>query len=193
MKLIVGLGNPGERYAQTRHNVGFMAVDQFATRAGLSWREGHRGLWVKTKAQDQELCLLKPMTYMNLSGESVLSLAMYFKIDAKDILVLHDEVEFPFGDVRLKIGGGEAGHNGLKSISQQLKTKNYSRVRIGVGRPSSAHIDMADYVLQNFSKAEEKGLEDVLIRCNEAIDAFNQGHRPFQLAMNQFNKGISKE
>ncbi len=193
MKLIVGLGNPGAKYANNRHNVGFMALDQYAARANAQLKEGHKSAWAKTKSKnDLDIFLQKPMTHMNVSGEAVVSLAFYFKILPEDILVLHDELEFPYGDVRLKLGGGEGGHNGLKSISQCLGTQNYARVRIGVGRPPHPAMDVADYVLQDFSHAEFKQMDDVLIRANEAIDAFTQGQKQFQLAMNVFNRGVSK-
>jgi PTH1 family peptidyl-tRNA hydrolase len=187
VKLVVGLGNPGSKYSETRHNVGFMALEMYADRATATLKEGHKGLWAKARGKGgHDVLLLKPMTFMNLSGESVQSLAAFFKVKPEDILVLQDELEFPFGSIRLKVGGGEGGHNGLKSMTQCLGSSAYSRVRIGIGRPGHAEHEVSDYVLSSFSAHEKRGLEDVLIRSQEAIDAFLDGS--FPRLMNTFNR-----
>lgn len=186
MKLIVGLGNPGERYEQTRHNIGFMALDLLAARYQCNLKDGHKSQYGKVSIKGEDVILQKPMTYMNLSGEAVQSLAAYFKIQPADILVLHDELEFPFESIRLKVGGGDGGHNGLKSITSSLGTNNYSRIRIGVGRPPHPAMDVADYVLSQFSSAERSKIEDVCIRTMEAVDAFIENK--FQRLMNSFNR-----
>ncbi len=187
MKLIVGLGNPGSRYENTRHNIGFMALDMYAARAGASLKEGHKSLWCKVRTKTGEDVLLqKPLTFMNSSGEAVQSLSSFFKVAPEDILALHDELEFPLGQIRLKVGGGDGGHNGLKSLTQHLGSNGYSRVRLGIGRPEHAEHDVADYVLSSFSAHEKRSLEDILIRAQEAIDAFLNGS--FARTMNTFNR-----
>jgi PTH1 family peptidyl-tRNA hydrolase len=160
MHLIVGLGNPGKEYAATRHNVGWMVVDALAEKYGFSpWVKKHKGLVATGKIGDEAIVLLKPQTWMNVSGDSVQPAAKFYKIKPANILVIHDDIDLAFLDLRHKTGGGDAGHNGLKSITQALGPE-YRRLRIGVGRP--AYGDVADYVLQKFSKAEAERLGGVL-------------------------------
>lgn len=187
MKLVVGLGNPGSQYEGTRHNIGFMALDVYADRSQARFKEGHKSLWAKvTTKNGDDVLLQKPLTFMNLSGEAVQSLASYFKVAPTDILALQDELEFPYGAVRLKVGGGEGGHNGLKSMTSCLGSNAYSRVRMGIGRPGRPGQDPSDHVLSPFSTAERKNLEDILARANQAIDAFVDGS--FPRLMNSFNR-----
>jgi PTH1 family peptidyl-tRNA hydrolase len=156
--LIVGLGNPGREYTFTRHNIGFLAVDQLAEEFGTG---GDKSLFksvVRTALIDgQNVLLQKPQTFMNLSGEAVGACARFYKIDLANIIVLHDELDIPFGTVKVKKGGGAAGHNGLKSIDQHLG-QDYWRVRLGIGHPGDKD-RVSDHVLSDFSKAEEKALE----------------------------------
>ncbi|MFN5589055.1 MAG: aminoacyl-tRNA hydrolase [Holosporales bacterium] len=166
-RLIVGLGNPGAEYARHRHNVGFMAIDALADRfKKISFSKKFKGLYanVQVKAKDeynhQTLHLLKPQTYMNLSGESVLAACQFFKLPPSAVTVIHDEIDLPLGSVRVKIGGGDAGHNGLKSVTAVLGS-GYYRIRIGIGHPGQRE-RVAGYVLEPFSKEEEILLNTII-------------------------------
>ena len=161
MKLIVGLGNPGPKYAQNRHNVGFMAVDRIAADHGFSpWRARFQGEIAEGRLGDERVTLLKPATFMNLSGQSVGEAMRYLKLTPAEVIVLHDELDLAPGRVRVKTGGGHAGHNGLRSIHQHIG-EAYRRLRIGIGHPG--HKDrVAGYVLSDFAKAEQDGLDDLL-------------------------------
>lgn len=162
MKLCVGLGNPGADYAATRHNIGFMALDrlQSALKAG-SWEKKFSGLCASAQLQGERLLLLKPQTFMNLSGTAVQAAAAFHKIPPADILVFHDELELGAGRIRVKQGGGSAGHNGLKSIDSHLGA-DYWRVRLGIGRPDPGRASVHDYVLQPFAKADSGWLTALL-------------------------------
>src|SRR5215831_16258368 len=158
MWLIVGLGNPGPEYAGNRHNIGFMVVDEIAQRArvGHAWRKKFGGELLQAEVAGAGAILLKPMKYMNLSGEVVQPVAAFFQIEPQRMLVIHDELDLPFGRIQVKLGGGTAGHNGLKSIAQRMGSPDFLRVRVGIGRPD--RMDPADYVLHELSKAEQKEL-----------------------------------
>lgn len=167
--LIVGLGNPGSQYETTRHNVGFMVADVLAGRIGAkfsSHKKSNSDI-VQARLADRSVIVAKPRTFMNLSGQPVAALARFFSVEAANVVVVHDELDIDFGSIRLKLGGGEGGHNGLRSISQHLSTKDYLRVRVGVGRPPG-RMDAAAYVLKPFSAAERK---DLGVICEEAADA----------------------
>ncbi|WP_334060879.1 aminoacyl-tRNA hydrolase [Limimaricola cinnabarinus] len=161
MKLFVGLGNPGGKYAQNRHNIGFMAVDRIAADHGFApWRAKFQGEIAEGRLGSEKVLLLKPMTFMNLSGQSVGEAARFHKIDSTDITVFHDEIDLAPGRLKTKAGGGHAGHNGLRSIHQHLGP-HYDRVRMGVGHPG--HKDaVPGYVLKDFAKADEAWLDDML-------------------------------
>ena len=148
-KLIVGLGNPGEEYVQTRHNAGFLTVDELASRLGGSyWKTEAGALTCKVKHDGVELLLAKPQTFMNVSGAAVRRLCDSYKIDPEqDLIVVADELDLPVGEVRVRTGGGHAGHNGHRSLIERLGTRDYTRVRIGIGRPPGK-MDPADYVLE---------------------------------------------
>lgn len=166
MSLVVGLGNPGKRYEETRHNVGFMVVERVVDRAAGQWREKFRGRFAQIELASRRVAVLEPHTYMNESGGSVRPAAMFFKVPPADILVVHDELDLPFGQIRLKEGGGDAGHKGLKSITRHLGGPGYMRLRVGIGRPPPGFRgDTADYVLQAFASAERADLEDVVDRA----------------------------
>jgi PTH1 family peptidyl-tRNA hydrolase len=176
--LVVGLGNPGASYARNRHNVGFMVVDELAARAGGSFTS-HRS---RTKVADVRIGVLpggapgprvvlaKPVTFMNLSGGPVSSLSQYLQVPGERLVVVHDEIDLPFATIRLKTGGGEGGHNGLRSISSSLGTKDYVRVRVGVGRPPG-RMDAADHVLRDFTAAEGKDLPWLVDAAADAVEA----------------------
>jgi len=153
--LVVGLGNPGQRYAATRHNIGFAALDQLAQ--GVDWRQKFQGEFAPIELAGSKLTLLKPLTFMNESGQSVGPAAKFFKVEPRDIIVVHDELDLPLGTVRIKLGGGDAGHNGLRSLRAHLSTGEFIRIRLGIGRPPPTFRgDIADYVLQGFPLADEE-------------------------------------
>jgi PTH1 family peptidyl-tRNA hydrolase len=170
--LVVGLGNPGPEYAETRHNVGFRVVDLLATRAGGGRFSKHRSNAdvLEGRLAGRRVVLAKPRTYMNVSGGPVANLAKYFSVPVEDIVVVHDELDLGFGVVRLKRGGGEGGHNGLRSITSSIGTREYLRVRFGIGRPPGRQ-DPADYVLKRFSGAETKELEFAVDLAADAAEA----------------------
>ncbi|MDB9943953.1 aminoacyl-tRNA hydrolase [Octadecabacter sp.] len=161
MKLFVGLGNPGAKYAHNRHNIGFMALDQIASDHGFApWRAKFQGQMCEGRLGSEKIILLKPETFMNLSGQSVGEAMRFFKLESTDVVVFHDEIDLAPAKVRLKSGGGHAGHNGLRSIHQHISPR-YDRVRLGVGHP--AHKDrVPGYVLSDFAKADQNWLDDVL-------------------------------
>lgn len=171
--LIVGLGNPGPDYAATRHNIGQMVLDQLAQEVGGNFKKHS-----KARAQVLEgrlglggprVVLAKPLTYMNLSGGPVSALANFYGLAPEEIIVVHDELDIPFDSVKLKIGGGEGGHNGLRDISKALGTKDYYRVRTGIGRPPG-RMDTADFVLKPFSMAEKKDLPFLISNAADAVE-----------------------
>jgi peptidyl-tRNA hydrolase, PTH1 family len=177
--LVVGLGNPGSEYADTRHNVGFRVVELLATRAGGGRFSRHRSNAdvVEGRLAGRRVVLAKPRTYMNVSGGPVAGLVKYF---GGELVVVHDDLDLGFGVVRLKLGGGEGGHNGLRSISASLGTKDYLRVRFGIGRPPGRQ-DPADFVLKRFSGAERKELEFAVDLAADATEALlSDGLEPTQ-------------
>jgi PTH1 family peptidyl-tRNA hydrolase len=187
MLLVVGLGNPGREYASHRHNVGFMAVDELASRLRAdAFREKFSGEWAKAELEGEPAIFLKPMTYMNESGRSVQPAAAFWKAAPSEIVVLHDELDLPFGEVRLKMGGGHAGHNGLRSIMATLGTGDFGRVRIGIGRPPAAFRgDVASFVLSAFDPAERAVLPECLKQAVESV--LEVAARGFDAAMKNRN------
>lgn len=160
--LLAGLGNPGDQYARNRHNIGFMAADEIASQYGFGpWKSKYKAEMAEGSIDGVKVILLKPQTYMNLSGESVASAAKFYKIPTSRVVVFYDEVELPPGKMRVKLGGGNAGHNGLKSMDEHMPDKNYWRVRLGVGRPPHQQMDLADYVLGNFNSDEMRWVKDL--------------------------------
>jgi PTH1 family peptidyl-tRNA hydrolase len=172
--LVVGLGNPGREYAGNRHNVGFMVAELLARRVGAKFGKAKRAAAEMTEGRlgfgGPKLILVKPLTFMNLSGAPVVSLAQFFKVPVENVLAVHDELDVPYGQVRVKRGGGEGGHNGLRSMSKSLGSKEYARVRFGIGRPPGRQ-DPADYVLSDFSGAERKELEFLVDRAADVVEA----------------------
>ncbi len=160
-KLIVGLGNPGPKYQWTRHNAGFMVLDRLSHLSGITTsKKSFSGLCGEGSWQGERLILLKPQTFMNLSGRSATEALRFHKLSTADLIVIHDDLDIPFGRVKLKQGGGHAGHNGLRSLSQELGNGDFVRVRIGIGRP--VHGDVVNYVLNNFSPEEMTALPRLL-------------------------------
>ncbi len=174
MKLIVGLGNPGAKYAHNRHNIGFMAVDQIASDHGFSpWRSKFQGQIAEGRFGSAKVTLLKPETFMNLSGQAVGEAMRYLKLAPEDVIVFHDEIDLVPGKVRLKTGGGHAGHNGLRSIHGHIGP-DYDRVRLGVGHPG--HKDaVPGYVLRDFPKADADWLDDLLRGIGDGIPQLIDG------------------
>ena len=169
-ELVVGLGNPGPKYAATRHNAGFLVVDLLAERIGARFK-AHKGRAdiVEGRLAGQPVVLMKPKSYMNESGGPVVSIARFYKVPIERIAVVHDDLDLPYGTLRLKAGGGDGGHNGLRSMSSALGSKDYARVRFGIGRPPGRQ-DPADYVLREFAPAERKELGFYVDRAADAVE-----------------------
>ncbi|OZV74953.1 aminoacyl-tRNA hydrolase [Micromonospora echinospora] len=172
--LVVGLGNPGREYAGHRHNVGFMVADLLAGRAGGKFGRHRRAVADVAEGRlgfgGPRLVLAKPLTYMNLSGGPVAALTQFYKIPPAQVVAVHDELDIGYGQLRVKCGGGEGGHNGLRSMTKSLGTKDYVRVRFGIGRPPGRQ-DPADYVLSDFSGVERKELEFLVDRAADAVES----------------------
>jgi PTH1 family peptidyl-tRNA hydrolase len=177
MFLVVGLGNPGQTYTDNRHNIGFMAADEIVRRHGFSpWRAKFQGEMSDGVVDGQKVIALKPMTYMNESGRSILAAASFYKIRPEDIIVFHDEIDLVPGKLRVKRGGGHAGHNGLRSIHAHLGA-NYARVRMGVGHPGEKD-QVKNYVLRDFAKADDAWLDPMLDGCAENLGLIFKGDDP---------------
>ena len=177
MFLVVGLGNPGQTYAANRHNIGFMAVDEIVRRHGFSpWRKKFQGEIADGDVGGRKVLALKPLTFMNLSGNSVGLASSFYKIAPADVIVFHDEIDLAPGKLRVKRGGGHAGHNGLRSIHAQIGA-DYGRVRMGVGHPGEK-AEVKDYVLKDFAKADNDWLEPMLDGCAEFLDQVLDGDDP---------------
>ena len=186
MLLVVGLGNPGSSYASHRHNVGFMAVDELARRVSADpFREKFSGEWARAEIAGEPAILLKPQTYMNESGRSVQPAMAFFKIAPAELVVLHDELDIPFGEVRLKVGGGHAGHNGLRSILASAGG-DFARIRLGIGRPPPTFRgEVADFVLSGFDPIERAALPDLLKKAGDSVlDIARRGLAPAMKARN---------
>ncbi|GGK48940.1 aminoacyl-tRNA hydrolase [Nocardia camponoti] len=173
--LVVGLGNPGPEYERTRHNVGFLVADVLAQRVGgrFAIHKKSGADLVEARFNGRHVLIAKPRTYMNLSGKPVAALAKFFSVPATSIVVVHDELDLDFGVVKLKQGGGEGGHNGLRSISQALTTKDYQRARVGISRPPGRQ-DPADYVLKPFSGPERKEVPVIAEQAADAVELLLQ-------------------
>lgn len=173
MKLLVGLGNPGAQYAGNRHNIGFMAVDAIAAAHGISgWKSKHAGLLAEGSIGGERVLLLKPQTFMNKSGDSVQQVTRFFKLDNADIIVFYDELDLTPGKVRVKIGGGNGGHNGLRSIDPQIGL-DYKRVRLGIGHPGKEFV--TPHVLGDFAKADKAWLDPLLDEIGRQIPLLLKG------------------
>jgi peptidyl-tRNA hydrolase, PTH1 family len=181
--LVAGLGNPGREYERTRHNAGWMVMDELAKRHGGSFRSKFSGQLSETRLDDLKLALLKPETYMNVSGQSIGAAGKFFKVDPADVLIVHDDVDLEPGRLQAKFGGGLAGHNGLRSIAQALGTNDFLRLRIGVGRPGRGdRRSVADYVLGGFEP--EVDIDELIGRSADAVetmarDGFEEAQRRY--------------
>lgn len=191
MKLIIGLGNPGSKYQSTRHNIGFLALDAIASRHDISVSlKGFDALYGKGKIRDVPVLLAKPQTFMNISGVSVRKLVDYFKIDLENIIVIHDDIDLPFNTMRLKTGGGHAGHKGIISIIDELGDPAFIRVRIGIGKPQDGFA-VEKYVLEAFTEDELKLLPNITERVSDAVTVILSSG--IQAAMNQYNEKTTNQ
>lgn len=185
MKLIVGLGNPGKQYEETRHNIGFKVIDELSERLNIPLDQSkHKGLYGIGHVKGEKVILLKPLTYMNLSGESVRPLMDYYEIDIEDLIVIYDDLDIPVGRIRLRQKGSAGGHNGIKSIIAHIGTQEFNRIRVGVNRPSNGQ-SVSDYVLSRFTKEEQEVLGGIIKKCADACEA--NFEKPFLQVMNEFN------
>lgn len=186
MKLVVGLGNPGPEYRETRHNVGFLVVDELTKRWRVSdeWREKFEALQIKTTIGDEPIIVAKPLTFMNLSGQAVQALAGFYKIDPPDVFVVTDDVALPLGRLRARREGGAGGHNGLKSVIQHLGTQAFPRMRVGVGRGDDRR-DLSDHVLGRFEAGERDIVSAAVLRAADATETYLR--EGIERAMSAFN------
>jgi len=191
VKLVCGLGNPGERYARTRHNVGFLAMESFGHQCNASWNERWQSRNARVSLEGTDILLLMPMTFMNLSGHAVSQAARYFRIPVEDLLVVHDDADLPLGRAQMKVGGGDNGHRGVRSVIEQLGTRDFARIRIGVGRPRKEAEDMVDHVLSPFSQQEEEALATSLQAAVEGIRDWVLGGVP--RAQNRLNRRVRRQ
>jgi len=185
-RLVVGLGNPGARYAATRHNAGALVLQLLAERLGVRFK-AHKSRCeiAETRLAGEPVVLARPLAYMNESGGPIVGAARFFKVPVEDVVVIHDELDLPFGALRIKRGGGDGGHNGLRSTTSSLGSKDYLRVRFGIGRPPGRQ-DPADYVLREFAAAERKELPFLLDRAADAVEALVE--RGLDAAQNEYNE-----
>ena len=185
VKLIIGLGNPGKPYEHTRHNIGFDVIDELANRWNAPLNQSKfNGMYASVHRPEGKVILLKPLTYMNLSGESVRPLMDYFDIEVEDIIVIYDDLDLETGKLRLRAKGSAGGHNGIKSLIQHLGTQEFNRIRVGVNRPP-AGMKVADYVLSKFSKDDQVVVKEAIDKSCDAVETALK--KPFLEVMNQFN------
>lgn len=185
MKIIAGLGNPGQKYDKTKHNTGFMTMDHYLDGKGLSLdKDKFEGLWTKQKINGEDVILLEPQTYMNESGRSVSQVANFFKVDPEDILIIQDDMDMPIGKIRIRANGKSGGHNGIKSIIRDLGTEKFNRLKIGIRHPKNATV--VSWVLTPFNDEQQKLMDDAFDTSVKIIDDFIAG-RDSQYLMNKYN------
>jgi PTH1 family peptidyl-tRNA hydrolase len=183
--MIVGLGNPGNEYLKNRHNVGFMAIDKIASEFNIVGKKvKSKAIVLEGKKDNKKIILVKPQTFMNLSGTAVASLMHFYKINSENLIVIHDDIDLPSLSIRVRPGGGAGGQKGVASIIQHLGTQQFNRIRIGIGRPPG-RMEAAAYVLQNFPKQEEEELEILLDSATKAVESILGSG--IEIAMNKFN------
>lgn len=189
MKCIVGLGNIGKKYEDTRHNVGFMVVDEFLNKHNIALdKQKFKGNYTIATINGEKVLIIEPMTYMNLSGEAVRPLMDYYKVDIDDLVVLYDDLDMPQGRIRIRQKGSAGGQNGMRSIIQHLGTQEFKRIRLGIGRPEGRK-PVVDYVLQKFSPDEMITMQKVIDHTIEALETFVGGEK-FENVMNQYNGDV---
>ncbi|MDS9473291.1 aminoacyl-tRNA hydrolase [Sporosarcina pasteurii] len=185
MKMIIGLGNPGKQYESTRHNIGFHVIDELADRLGVtSMQSKFNGMYTIVHQPEGKVMLVKPLTYMNLSGECVRPLMDYYDVEVEDIIVLYDDLDFAPGELKLRQKGSAGGHNGMKSLIAHLGTDKFKRIRLGIGRPTNG-MKVSDYVLSSFGKEELPLINEMVDKSADAC--MNWLKTPFLEVMNQFN------
>lgn len=186
MKLIVGLGNPGKKYFNTKHNVGFIVLDQWAQSHGEAFNQSKfDGEYFETMVNGEKVMFLEPQTYMNLSGESVIQVMNYYHLTPEDVLIVYDDMDIVPGKIRLRLKGSAGGHNGMKNIIQHTKAQNVQRLKVGIGRPEPYHT-VVDHVLTPFPKKDQEAMLDGVEQAIDAIDYWLSGET-FENTMNQFN------
>jgi PTH1 family peptidyl-tRNA hydrolase len=186
--ILAGLGNPGRDYRDNRHNVGFMAIDRVSEYFGIRLTKFQsRAIIGNGQNEGRKIILVKPQTFMNLSGEAVAAIVRFYKIPLEHLLVIHDDLDLPFGTIRMRPAGGSGGQKGLGSIISRLGTENFPRLRIGIGRPGG-QMSASDYVLQDFSNTERKELDGILDTCLEAVKLFVTSG--MESAMNKYNGSV---
>ncbi len=189
MKLVVGLGNPGKMYEMTRHNVGFIMVDKYRTINNLGdYRIKYNGEYIESFIRGEKVIFLRPLSYMNLSGEVIKKYVDYFDIDINDVLIVHDDKDISLGNVKLKTSGSSGGHNGLLNIENKICTRNYKRIKVGIS--NNTNIELKDFVLGKFTLEEQKTLAEVSDMVIDSINLFIIGD--FESAMQKYNKKESK-
>lgn len=187
MKLIVGLGNPGKEYEYTRHNIGFMVLNTYL--GNVKWKTKNNALYYEKSINNEKYIFIKPLTFMNLSGEAVIKYVNYYNVDIKDVLVIHDDLDLPIGSFRLKENSSSGGHNGIKSIINCLHSNSFRRLKIGVSNNKT--IDTKDYVLGKFSKSDIESLNSIINQCANIIEEFSE--KSFLDLMSQYNKRVHNE
>lgn len=186
MKLIIGLGNPGDKYKNTKHNIGFIVADQLAQSLGLTFNQTKfKSLYAEGRIGTEKIIIVKPQTFMNLSGESVQPWLDFYKLEPEDILVIYDDMDLEVGQIRLRLKGGSGGHNGIKSMIQHLGGQTFNRIRVGIGRPYPKQ-SVVSHVLSQFAKEDENAAANGVHESVEAIKYWASGHT-FEETMNQFN------
>lgn len=184
MKLIVGLGNPGRKYDNTKHNVGFNVLDMYASKHGVTINKiKFKSLICEMNIGSEKIVLMKPQTYMNLSGEAVREAIAFYKLNPEDIIVIYDDIDFEVGRMKIRKQGSSGTHNGMRSLLFHIKSDKFPRIRIGIGKPSV--MDLGDYVLTRFSTKEEKQIKEIFEKCVDAIDCMLSDG--IDIAMNKFN------
>ena len=184
MYVIAGLGNPTKQYENTRHNMGFMVIDKIMNELGINFTKNkHKGVFTQTKIKGEDVIILKPLTYMNLSGESIKEVMSYYKIDIQDILVIYDDMDTNVGGIRLRLSGSAGGHNGIKSIIAHTGTQQFKRIRVGIDR--HPRIPVVDYVLGKFTSEEAPLIDEGVKRASKAAMTFLE--KDFKIAMNVYN------
>jgi len=187
LKLVVGLGNPGQAYRWTRHNMGFQLIDALGEKRGIEVsRRGMQSLYGRGKIGREEIILAKPLTFMNLSGEAVGQLLRFFKILPQDLVVLHDDLDLPWGKIRIRLRGGHGGHQGVKSVIEAAGTDSFVRLKVGIGRPAEKNRDPADFVLEPLRDKEREELQEIVDRAVEAVETVLL--KGPQEAMDRFHK-----
>ena len=188
MRLVVGLGNPGDRYQETRHNIGFMVIDEAARQFEARWREKGKSMVAELSHSGEKIILLKPLTFMNLSGLAVAEAVRYWSCPLENLLVIYDDLDLPFGRLRLRLKGGHGGHNGIRSILDTLGEEHFKRLKVGIGRPDDG--DVPRHVLSPFTAQEKSRLDEVIKTAGEAVAQYIAGH-DFNRLMNKYNQAAS--